>query len=129
MIAGLQGTSELSGYLGLALTEHVAHLLRIGTQPQIADPYIRVQDVAALNHHIGVAAEGRAFLALGPLSLDVDVGHEPGRKVQVCETLTDVPGDIFRSRHSWSDDTVRKGLCDDASGEGHDMWIAFLLHR
>ena len=102
--------------------QHVAHLLGVGAQPQVADADVGVQHVAALDDRVARrrrTASSGAHAVLGPLH--VDVGLEPDRQVEVGEALADVPGDVVGRGHAGRDHLAREGLGDHAAGQRDDV--------
>ena len=113
---------EARGHARLAEPRHIAHLLGVCAELQVADADIGVQHIAGLDHPTA-AAERHVGFAVDALPLPVDVGEEPDRQPERLESRTDVPGDILSRGHSRGDDPRAEGLGDHAAGDGDDLRI------
>ena len=121
-IAGGQRARQPLGDVGLATTEHVAHLLCVGVQAKVRDADVAVQHVAALNH-AAVAAERRFGGARRAGGLAIHVGREPGRQAQVGEPLADVPLHVSRRGGARRDDAFGKRFGDHATRDGDHVRV------
>ena len=98
-IARGERTSQADGDTVLPEARHVAHLLGVGAEPEVADADVGVEDVSGLDHTRS-AAERIADATLQPLALGVNGGLEPGIELQIVKTLADVPLDVVGRRHA-----------------------------
>ncbi len=105
-----------SGYVGLALTQDVAHVLGVGGEPHGEDAEIGVEHVAPLDDDV-------VLLELLTLPLNFDRGLEPGAHGPVVHLLPEPPDDVGVGGDAGSDDLVRERRGDEVVDDLHHLDI------
>jgi hypothetical protein len=107
-VAVAERGDEPGGRRGLAVTQDISHMLRIGGETERDDSEITVQHVAALND--GIRPE---IVVENSAALNADRRLEPAAESKVVDTLAKPPDDVVGARHAWSDDSRGERSVDD----------------